>query len=123
MKATERAIFRLRDMKENVVRIRALLDGKTLDDLVADHVARAAFERFLEVMSEASRHVPAGWQAEHPNIRWRQIADLGNHLRHAYHKTDFEILWNVYEWELSPLEEAVDLLLHKYTADRQKPSA
>lgn len=116
--AQGRAVFRLRDMKENIRRIRSLLDSKTLDDLSSDHVTRAAFERFLEVMSEASRHVPAVWQAEHPDIKWRQIADLGNHLRHAYHKTDFEILWNVYEWDLAPLEAAVDALLQKYSAER-----
>lgn len=115
---TDRAVFRLRDMKENIQHIRALLDGKSLDDLTSDHVARAAFERFLEVMSEASRHVPDDWKAEHDRIGWRQIADLGNHLRHAYHKTDFEILWNVYQYELTPLEEAVDAMLHKYSAGR-----
>ena len=116
--AQGRAVFRLRDIKENIARIRALLQDKTLSDLWHDHVTRAAFERFLEVMSESSRHVPVDWQAEHPDIKWRQVADLGNHLRHAYHKTDFEILWNVYEWDLTPLEAAVDALLRKYDVSR-----
>lgn len=38
-------------------------------------------------------------------------ADLGNHLRHAYHRTDIGALWSIYEDDLDPLEAAVDAML------------
>lgn len=107
-----RAVFRLRDIKQSIAQIRRLLRGKTFDEMYADPVIRAAFERFLEIMSEASRHVPEDWKAAHgPAIPWRQVGDLGNVLRHAYHRTDARALWTVYESDLDPLESAVDAML------------
>lgn len=112
-----RAIFRLRDMKDAIEQINALLDGRTFAALQADKVVRAAFERFLEILSEASRSVPDEWKdAADPQIPWRRIADLGNHIRHAYHKLDSEILWNVYEDHLGKLEAAVDEMLTKHAS-------
>ena len=87
------------------------LDGKNFDALQADKVARAAFERYLEVLSEASRHVPDEWKNELPEIPWRQVADLGNHVRHAYHRIDQQALWNIYANELDTLETVVDRLV------------
>lgn len=117
----DRAIFRLRDIKQSIVQIRELLTGKTFDEMYADAVIRAAFERFLEILSEASRHVPEDWKATHgPEIPWRQVGDLGNVLRHAYHRTDVKALWSVYEDDLDPLEAAVDamLVVHDRSDDR-----
>jgi uncharacterized protein with HEPN domain len=107
----DRAVFRLRDILGAIDDIRGLLDGRKLTDVEQDRVVRAAFERFLEIVSEASRHVPAAMKALHPDIPWRPIADLGNHLRHAYHRTDPEILWNVYLYDLNALEAACRNLL------------
>jgi uncharacterized protein with HEPN domain len=112
---TERAVFRLRDMKQSIDDIRALLDGRSFDAMYNDKVRRAAFERFLEILSEASRHVPAEWKnSAAPTVPWKQIADLGNHIRHAYHRLDAEILWNIYEHDLDALEAAVENMLQKY---------
>ncbi len=88
-----RALFRLQDIKEAIGRIRVLLDGKTFDEMYADPNVRAAFERYLEIASEASRHVPDSLKQQHgPNIQWRSVADLGNVLRHTYHKADARAL-------------------------------
>jgi len=56
-------------MKAAISEIRRLLAGKTVDLLVADSVMRAAFERFLEILSEASRNVPPDWKDEHRKSR------------------------------------------------------
>ena len=43
-------------------------------------------------------------KAKEPNINWRRLADLGNWLRHAYHRTDPGILWDMIENDLEPLK-------------------
>ncbi len=105
-------------MKNAVGQIRKLLAGKTVDVVVTDIATRAAFERFLEILSEASRHVPQEWKEEHPSIQWRQIADLGNFIRHVYHKIDIDILWSIYTNDLDSLEQVIDSLI-----ERAKPHA
>jgi uncharacterized protein with HEPN domain len=80
---------------------------------MSDAVTRAAFERFLEILSEASRHIPDDLKAEFPNIPWRQVADLGNFIRHVYHKIDVEILWSIYHDDLDALDGIVRQLIER----------
>lgn len=42
---------------------------------------------------------------------WRDIANFGNVLRHAYDGVDVEVLWSVNENDLAPLEQAIDAML------------
>lgn len=110
---TDRTYWRLTDMRGAIGEIKQLLAGKTVNSLVTESATRAAFERFLEILSEASRHIPTDWKDEHPQIPWRQVADLGNFIRHVYHKVDVDILWAIYEKDLAALEHVVDLLISR----------
>jgi uncharacterized protein with HEPN domain len=109
-----RAVWRVKDMLDAIARIRFMLDGRTFDDMYKGIETRAAFERYLEILSEASRSVPQEWKNQHgPEIPWRSVANLGNQLRHAYHRVDHEVLWNTYENELDPLQIALEAMLQE----------
>jgi uncharacterized protein with HEPN domain len=108
---SDRPEQRADDIKIRVRLVRELLAGKSLDVVSHDFIARAALERLLEVISEASRHLPDDWKAAHPEIPWRRIADIGNVMRHAYTAVDLSILWGIYERDLDPLEAAIDAML------------
>lgn len=109
-----RTIYRLRDIVDAVDQIDALLAGETQTTLMGSRMKSAAFERFLEILSEASRHVPSEMKDQSKDIEWRRIADIGNHLRHAYHQVDAEILWRLHEdGNLSALREAVSEFILK----------
>ena len=84
--------------------IRHMVAGHTRESFAADLAARLATERLLEIISEASRSVPTELKAREPGINWRGLADLGNWLRHAYHRTDADLLWNMVERDLEPLK-------------------
>jgi uncharacterized protein with HEPN domain len=92
----DRTIYRLHDIIDAIDQIDRLLKDKTFKDAQTDRVLRAAFERFLEILSEASRHIPPELKELAPDMPWRRIGDIGNHLRHAYQRVDAEILWNLY---------------------------
>lgn len=103
-----RAIYRLGDIVNAIEKIDLLIGRSGFDELHGDPIARAAFERFLEILSEASRHIDDELKSAEPDIPWRSIAGIGNHLRHAYHRVDFEILWNLHEnGDLAALNMAV----------------
>jgi uncharacterized protein with HEPN domain len=93
----ERVVQRLKDIIEAIERIDSLLTEVSYDQMLVDDHMRAAFERYLEIVSEASRHVPEEFKNRTPGIPWRNVADIGNHIRHAYSRIDPEILWNTYE--------------------------
>jgi uncharacterized protein with HEPN domain len=91
-----RTLSRLLDIVDAIDQIDILLSRKSISDLLEDKILKAAFERFLEIVSEASRHIPVDQKDRHPEIPWRRIADLGNHLRHAYQHIDPTIIWTIH---------------------------
>jgi uncharacterized protein with HEPN domain len=62
----------------------------------------------LEIISEASRHIPIEAKSKEPRIHCRALADLENRLRHAYHETDADLLWMMIENDLAPLNRFVE---------------
>lgn len=93
--------------------IRTLLRGRSRADFASDLVLRMAVERLFEIISEASRYIPEDMKAEEKNIAWQRLADLGNWLRHAYHRIDTDILWNIFENDLPPLKEFVARIIRE----------
>ena len=107
-----RITSRLKDILDAIGQIELLLKDKGPDDLDKDRVLTAAYERFLEIISEASRHIPEIFKVDSPQVPWRGIADIGNWLRHAYHNVDREILWRIYaDGKLSELRAVVSRIL------------
>lgn len=108
----DRTVARLRDIAEALENIRQLLDEKLYADIENDAFCKAAFERFLEIISEASRHVPQAMQELAPDIEWARLRGLGNVLRHAYNRVDPQLLWGFHEnGQLSRLQDAVTMLI------------
>ena len=95
---------RIAHINDAIDNIRKALAKQTKASFTDDMMLRFAVERLLEIISEASRHIPPGMKAKEPNINWRRLADLGNWLRHAYHRTDPGILWDMVENDLEPLK-------------------
>lgn len=74
---------------------------------------RDVVERNLEIISEASRRIPEHLKALNADVDWRVLADLGNVLRHAYHRVDEVRLIEIVMDHLDPLQRAVEAILAK----------
>lgn len=103
------ALVAVRHMIEAIAYIREDTDNGTAlaRGIAADRRLRQLVERNLEIISEAGRRIPDDLKALHPHIPWRQVADIGNVLRHEYQRIDPEELRLVVERDLPPLEQAV----------------
>jgi len=88
--------------------IRAMLSNRTFAEFTHDRILRMAVERSFEIMSEASRYIPKDLKDAEQGIAWQKLADLGNRLRHAYHRIDPDILWNIVENDLEPLKAFIE---------------
>ena len=96
---------RLRHILDAINDIDEILRDKTFESFRDDRFVRVATERLLEIISEASRHIPADVKARESGIPWQRVADLGNRLRHAYHRVDPDILWQIAKYDLVSLRE------------------
>jgi uncharacterized protein with HEPN domain len=81
----------LQDILEAITGVRAAVGGMSLEDYCASWTTRRATERAIEIISEASRHLPQSLHASEPDVPWREIASIGNVLRHAYHRVDGDL--------------------------------
>ena len=75
---------RLNHMIEALDHIRTIITENELETFENDWRIRFVVERAFEIISEASRHLPDDVKNRHPEIPWREIAGIGNVLRHDY---------------------------------------
>ncbi len=93
------------DMVEAIERVRDVTAAVSLNDFENDWTKRWLVERGVEIVSEASRHLPDDLKQRHASIPWRQVAGIGNVLRHAYEHVAADILWKLAKEDLVPLED------------------
>jgi uncharacterized protein with HEPN domain len=87
-----------------------VISGKTFADFQADWTLRFIVQRGIEIISEATRRLPADILQTRPEIRWRSIGGIGNVLRHEYHTISDKIIWDVVALELPTLKVAVEAI-------------
>jgi uncharacterized protein with HEPN domain len=74
------------------------------------HMPRTV-ERCIEIVSEATRHIPDELKAKYPDVPWKQIAGIGNVLRHDYDQVDDHITWDVAKAHFPRLKTVVTEML------------
>ncbi|KJC62692.1 hypothetical protein UP10_00440 [Bradyrhizobium sp. LTSPM299] len=98
---------RLRDILEAITEIEGIVAGSNFEQFSTDKVRRLATERLLEIVCEASRRIPDSVKDPDVGIDWRKMIDFGNVLRHAYHATRVDIVWDIVRIDLPALKAFV----------------
>ena len=78
--------------RQAIERIRGEMTDISLDAFEGDWRSQRLVERGVEIISEASRHLPEDLKARHSEIPWRKVAGIGNVLRHDYESIAAQIL-------------------------------
>jgi uncharacterized protein with HEPN domain len=84
----------LRDIHDNIRLAQSFVEGFSLGRFKADLRTIYAVIRCLEIISEASRRLPASVKNRHPAIPWKEIAGAGNVYRHDYEEVSAVKVWN-----------------------------
>ena len=102
---------RLSDMLAAIEGIERELQGITFEDYRDNWLLRHATQRAVEIISEACRHIPDELKSRFPYRYWHEVADIGNVLRHEYHRVSDRIVWNVLVNHIPELKQhVVDML-------------
>ncbi len=109
----ENAIIRCEEILDNARAISSNIAGMDFDAYIADRKTVDAVERCLERISEASRKLGPETEQLAPAQPWRQIKDLGNALRHEYHKVRTSEIWEIATRDLPSLMADVERALAK----------
>ena len=98
--------LRLSDMVEACERVESVLGDLSLDAFENDWQRHWLVQRGIEIISEASRYLPAELKERHPTIPWRKVAGIGNVLRHGYEEISAPVLWKLVREDLPALRKA-----------------
>jgi uncharacterized protein with HEPN domain len=93
--------------------IQTMLARKTREDFAADFPLRLAVERALEIICEASHRVPKNIKAQQKTIDWQRMVDFGNLLRHAYHRVDPQVVFDIAARDLPPLKAFAERIIRE----------
>jgi uncharacterized protein with HEPN domain len=99
---------RLHDIQESIAEIESILDGVTREQFIAQRRLRLLTERLLEIVCEASRRLPDHIKQNELQIEWQKVVNFGNYLRHAYHSTRAEVVWDIVQNDLPMLKAFVE---------------
>lgn len=103
---------RLLDAVEAVTRIQNFIAGKDAADFAASDLLRSAVERQFEIVGEALGRASAldpELDLRLPDLR--RVVGLRNRLIHGYDSIDDEIIWDIVQSKLLPLQRQLRELL------------
>lgn len=100
----------------------AIASYLSVGDLNEGMVYDACRLRLIEI-GEAVKCIDVVLLASEPDIPWRQIARMRDHLTHRYFDTDHAIVHDVVDNELIPLRTAVEGLLARLATPEPPTSA
>ncbi|MCD6527771.1 MAG: DUF86 domain-containing protein [Desulfuromonas sp.] len=100
--------FRIQDILEALTRIESYVRSITYEQWVNDDKTVDAVIRNLEIIGEASNHIPQAIQNAYSDIPWEQMRGMRNLLIHEYFGVDIEIIWKTVVNDLPGLRKQLE---------------
>lgn len=102
---------RIEDILGAIERIETYTGGMTFDTFSADQRTIDAVVRNLEIVGEASRHVPEEVVRRYESLPWAEMRAMRNILSHAYFLVDLGIVWKTIREDLPGIEPTLRQIL------------
>ena len=80
----------LKHIRDEISYLESESAGIDKDEFLGDETRKRAFVRSIEVIGEAPKKIPEKIRDEYPQIQWRAIAGMRDHLIHGYFGIDVE---------------------------------
>ncbi|HOT06814.1 MAG TPA: DUF86 domain-containing protein [Methanotrichaceae archaeon] len=82
-------------------------DGRTEKDFLQSVELSDRVIRRLEIIGEVVKNLPEDLKADHPKIKWREIAGMRDVLIHRYFEVDLELTWQVVQRDIPELKKVI----------------
>ena len=112
------ALEYLRHILDEAIYLRDRSQELSFDDFIKNETLKRAFARSIEIIGEAAKQVPDDVRKEYPDIEWREIAGMRDHLIHGYFSVDYKIVWSVATEEATPLIESIGFIIARESSDQ-----
>ncbi|HNQ30847.1 MAG TPA: DUF86 domain-containing protein [Methanolinea sp.] len=67
--------------------------------------------RAIEIIGEASKHVPESVRERYPDLPWKQMSGMRDKLIHAYFGVDATVIWKTVSKDIPLIKNALQRVL------------
>ncbi len=111
MKSTHEYQDYLEDILDAIFKVSKFIEGMTSDKFAADDKTTFAVIRALEIIGEATKHIPEYVKENYPKIPWREMAGIRDKLAHDYFGVNIKVVWKTAIEDLPKLEPKIRQIL------------
>jgi uncharacterized protein with HEPN domain len=104
------------DILEAINKIEHYTRHISFEQLMKDERTKDAILRNIQIIGEATKHIPDSLVAAHPDIDWSGIAGTRDIITHRYFRVDWHLIWTSIQEELPVLKVQVLKLMQEDAA-------
>jgi len=108
---------RLQHILQSVNEINQYIGNADFEIFEQNTMLHNACIRQLEIIGEATNRLSLDLKESSPEISWVQIIGLRNLLIHEYFEIKLEVIWEVIQYDLPPLQVQIETMLNNLTED------
>jgi len=101
----------LEDIIEHMNYAEEFIRDMTFDEFKSDKKTVLSVTKCIEVVGEATKHIPDQIRERYPEIHWRDMAGSRDRLVHGYFKVDLSIVWTTVTIEFPELRSMLENVL------------
>ena len=100
----------IQDILDSIDAIEEFIKEMKFEDFARDRKTIFAVTRAIEIIGEATKHIPKAVANKYPEIPWKDMAGMRDKVIHEYFGVDLKVVWktvNEHIPELKPLIQKV----------------
>ena len=110
----------LQDSVDYAEKAMQFVQGIRFDDFGDNEEKIFAVVKTLEIIGEATRHLPKSLRDQYKAIPWKQITGMRDRLSHEYFSVDLEVVWWTVHEDLPLLRETAKKMLEDLAQQDQE---
>jgi uncharacterized protein with HEPN domain len=97
----------LQDILDAADDVENFVDNLTYGEFIKDRKTLNAVIRSIEIIGEATKHIPETIRAKYEQVPWKQMAGMRDKLIHAYTGIDTETIWKAAKENIPQLKTTI----------------
>ncbi len=111
MKRKREYIDYLRDILDAAEKAERFAAGMDIETFERDDKTVFAVVRALEIIGEATKHIPSAVRQRYPQVPWRAMAGMRDKVIHDYLGVNIRQVFETVRQDLPPLQSAISRIL------------